>query len=79
MTSESSFKAENPDKIVDLASFPVCIFVSVASRVRWGVVRTQREFVGVIVHLGQRVENDPVIEVSFGPGMSQEVQRLTQS
>jgi len=32
MTSESSFKAENPDRIVDLASFPARTFVNETPR-----------------------------------------------
>ena len=79
MTSESSFRAENPDKIVDLASFPARTFVREKYRARWRVERTQREFVGVIVHLGQRIVNDPAIEVRFGAVVNQEVDQLTPS
>ena len=79
MTSESSFKAENPDKIVDLASFPGHTSISGTSRARRRMRRTQREFVGVIVHFRQRIGNDPAIEVSFGAVMDREVNGLTPS
>ena len=65
MASESSFKAENPAKIVDLASFPMRAFVNGTPRRGWRMGRTQREFVGIIVHLVQRIGNDSVIYMSF--------------
>jgi len=79
MTSESSFKAENPAKIVDLASFPARTFVNETSRGGLWVGRTQREFVGVVLHLVQRVGNDPVIYMSFGAVINLETNQLTPS
>lgn len=73
MTSESSFKAENPDKIVDLASFPVNASIGKTSRAKCRVRQTQREFVGIIVHLGQCIGNDPMIEVSLVAVIGREV------
>lgn len=38
--------------------------------------QTQRELVGIIVHLGQRVVNDPVVDVSSGVVINQKLADL---